>query len=110
MAVLEMAQSSLPDLNDESSFADNIMHAIEKSEKEKALSHTIKQIPFYQKTFFHYVVAAAMTILLMSTGVFQIFTSYVKEIQTSTFAEDKPSITEQLIETIYKQEYEREEE
>lgn len=56
-----------------------------------------KPTPFYQKTIFHYTIAAAMTILFMTSGVFQSIASVVDEVQSPAIVERTPSITEELM-------------
>lgn len=113
MHVLELEKPMLPSLDDTTTFTEGIMQEIVSANKvQKGVSHTHqkKEHPFHKRTFIHYLVAAAMTIIFMSVGVFESFTGYVREVHATTFAENKPSITEQIIETIYKDKKEREEE
>lgn len=111
IAVLNKAP--LPSLNNTSSFTDNIMLEIEKEKGKKnyiPVTEETKERAISQRTVVHYIVACAMTIIFMTTGVFEGFTSYVQNVHAATISEDKPSITEQIIETIYSDKNERKEE
>lgn len=87
LQVVEEQSNDLPALSDEDEFANLIMTKIQDKKKET---------PFYQKTLFHYGVAVAMTITLMSTGVFQSITKYVDRVQ-SPVVQREPSVTEGLV-------------
>jgi predicted anti-sigma-YlaC factor YlaD len=87
-------EDNLPVLSNEADFTDIVMSKVtikhDSIKKEKAA-------PFYQKTIFHYVIAAAMTILLMTTGVFQSITHYVETVQSPHVQEKSPSLTEGIM-------------
>jgi hypothetical protein len=86
-------ESELPVLSNEDEFTDLIMAQVKKAAKHEPEVST----PFYQKTFFHYAIAAAMTILFMSSGVFQSITKYVYTVQSSEITESTPSVTEEFV-------------
>lgn len=89
-------ESLLPVLTNEADFTNQIMAQIEESKPSiKAKIESKKVVPFYQKAIFHYTLAAAMTLLLMTTGVFQSITNYVETVQSS--AQPKSSKTEELV-------------
>lgn len=96
LAAVEVEE--LPDLGDGTAFTDNIMAQLPKGNQRhpdiKAEKSSRKATAFYKKTIFHYSVAAAMTILLMSTGFFQTLTQYAGDVESKQFKEDKASITE----------------
>ncbi|SDY31951.1 hypothetical protein SAMN05421736_101946 [Evansella caseinilytica] len=60
-----------------------------------------RQQPFYKQTVFHYFFAAAMTMLLVSSGVFQSLANYVENIQQEIFSCKDSSITSQLLERAF---------
>ena len=107
MKAVEEQEESFPVMFDDVKITDRIMDEISKlsnSQRSAFLSvdgvsgHRKGNSPtsIYQKPIFHYVVAAAMTIILMSTGVFHSISSYVAGYeQTSQPA--KPSFTKGLM-------------
>jgi hypothetical protein len=59
---------------------------------------TNRKKPFYQQAAFHYLLAAAATLLLTLSGAFQSLASYAKSIESPTqVQEKKPSVTEGVI-------------
>ncbi|PMX96420.1 hypothetical protein C1Y18_36280, partial [Pseudomonas sp. MPR-R5A] len=56
---------------------------------------------FYQKSIFHYGVAAAMTLILMSTGVFQSLTQYAGGVESQGFKEKDTSMTEGIVDKTF---------
>lgn len=55
-----------------------------------------QQKPFYESTIFHYVVAVAMTLTLMASGVFSTMTNLTHSIELNNRIET-PSFTEDLL-------------
>ncbi|OIJ19440.1 hypothetical protein BKP45_13425 [Anaerobacillus alkalidiazotrophicus] len=96
MSVLEAIESSLPDIKEESLFTDQIMQKINEDKIGK-----VAKRPFYEQTFFHYMLAATLTIILMTSGVFQSLTGYIDEVQRTRLSEETPSITNKILETTY---------
>lgn len=91
-AVTEL-ESSLPVLSNADDFTDLVMADV--SQVKKKLPE--KQAPFYQRTSFHYIVAAAMTLLFMTSGVFQSITKYAGAVETPSIDESPPSMTEEIM-------------
>lgn len=91
LQAVDEVESQLPLLTNANDFTNSIMAQVEKTKK------TNTKVAFYQKTAFHYGIAAAMTILFMSSGVFQSITKYVDAVQEPTIEERKPSVTEGLV-------------
>lgn len=94
-AVTEV-ESELPFIANDTHFTDVIMAQVSeiqlpavKSLKEK---RNVKK-RFYQSIVFHYTIAAAMTILLMTTGVFQSLTQYAEHVQNPDFQKKETSMT-----------------
>lgn len=85
-------ENELPVLSNADTFTDSIMAEITTSKP-----NTKNKVPFYQKTVFHYTIAAAITILFMTSGVFQSITNVVGSVQTPNIEEEPPSITEELL-------------
>lgn len=93
LQAVEVFESELPVITDADSFTNSIMAQVsETKEKERET-----KLPFYQKTFFHYTLAAVMTILFMTSGVFQSITNYVDNVQRPYLEERSPSVTEGLV-------------
>lgn len=93
LQAVEEYESELPAISNEAEFTDMIMAQVKQTKKQESESPT----PFYQKTIFHYAVATAMTILFMSSGVFQSITKYVYTVQSSEITESTPSVTEEFV-------------
>lgn len=89
MQAVESQADTLPELSDE--FTDKVVeYVIPKQNKQKSRS-------LFKKSFFHYVIAAAMTIILMSSGIFgqlaQVASNYEEKAET----EQNQSLTEELV-------------
>lgn len=94
----------LPDIIDGTAFTDNIMAQLPiENNIQDTNNETFprKATAFYKKTIFHYGVAAAMTLLLMSTGFFQTLTQYAGDVESKQFKEDKASITEGIMDKTF---------
>jgi anti-sigma factor RsiW len=99
-----VAETELPPMENGSSFTDLVMARISEKAKKTAQPQTSeekKRRPFYQSPLFHYSLAAAMTILLMTTGVFQSITQYAGAVQDPDFQEKKTSVTEGLVDKTF---------
>ncbi|MBY0122205.1 anti-sigma factor [Bacillus sp. S/N-304-OC-R1] len=98
------AEEDLPEIENESGFTDLIMAQIAESKPPVLKAATEKKKrsrPFYQTAIFHYSIAAVMTILLMSTGVFQSITQYTVALQKPSFQEKRTSITEGIVDKTF---------
>ncbi|MBW8349390.1 hypothetical protein K0H71_08035 [Bacillus sp. IITD106] len=67
LKAVEAEEFQMPEMADSSSFADSIMHQV--TELKKPTSKPKRKIS-QKQTIFNYFVAAAVTLVLMSTGVF----------------------------------------
>jgi anti-sigma factor RsiW len=100
-------ESSLPILSNESSFTDLVMADISKQKaagkKTSAPKQTVKaKKPFYQQAAFHYLLAAAATLLLTFSGVFQSLATYASAVEApQNMKEKKPSVTEGVIDKTF---------
>ncbi|WHY86781.1 hypothetical protein QNH39_02580 [Neobacillus novalis] len=97
-------ETSLPILSNESSFTDLVMAEVSKQKevvpntKPGERKPTNRKKPFYQQAAFHYLLAAAATLLLTFSGAFKSLASYAKSIESPTqVQEKKPSVTEGVI-------------
>ncbi|TKC14772.1 hypothetical protein [Robertmurraya kyonggiensis] len=91
LQAVDEVETQLPILTNADDFTNSIMAQVAKTKKSNT------KVAFYQKTAFHYTIAAAMTFLFMSSGVFQSITKYVDAVQEPTIEERKPSVTEGLV-------------
>ncbi|WP_413304211.1 hypothetical protein AA0X95_00485 [Bacillus sp. 1P10SD] len=95
-------ESSLPILSNETSFTDAVMAEVSKKQDvvpdtKNAEQKSIKKKPFYKQAAFHYLLAAAATILLTFTGAFQSLATYANSIETKQIQEKRPSMTEGMM-------------
>ncbi|RIW33987.1 hypothetical protein D3H55_10330 [Bacillus salacetis] len=92
LAAIEAGGTSFPEFSDEARFTEDIMNEVEQY-KERDDSRAGKKQRFYQNAAFHYSVAAAMTIVLMYTGIFQQLIGFAEEFERSS----RPSFTNELM-------------
>ena len=90
LQAVEANESSLPILENDSHFTDLVMADIAKTKPKK-------EAPFYQKAAFHYLLAAAATLLLTFTGVFHSITIFTGGLDHPQTQAKKPSLTEGVI-------------
>ncbi|RLQ93762.1 hypothetical protein [Falsibacillus albus] len=92
MKAVEAWEDDFPAIRDGAAITNSIMDEImqistvispAKEEGYSQQKDKIKTGAFHQKPIFHYVVAAAMTLLLMSSGIFQTISSYVNQFEQS---------------------------
>ena len=107
LQVVEEAEYELPEIENDTEFTDLIMAQIAESRPPSTTDWMNRKErkkgsrPYYQTAIFHYSVAAAMTILLMTTGVFQSITKYTLSIQTPSFQEKRTSVTEGIVDKTF---------
>jgi hypothetical protein len=96
-------ESSLPLLSNESSFTDMVMAGVSKQKEPAAMKPPVKhKKPFYQQAAFHYLIAAAATLLLTFSGVFQSLATYASAIEAPQHIKEKrPSVTEGVIDKTF---------
>lgn len=99
LLAVEDAEDDLPVLTDSLDFTDAIMKQI----NEKPMGQIVpfpkqqKQKRFYETAIFHYAVAAAMTLLFVTTGVFQSLT----DVQGRVFHQEQSSVTEGIVDKTF---------
>ena len=88
LTAIEMEEKHLPYIQNEDHFTNMIMEKVKIEHEdeepiEQNVDHTAltSKQKFYQSAIFHYVVAAAMTFLFMSTGVFSQVIHYVNALE-----------------------------
>ncbi len=91
MQCLEQAGDVLPQLEDQEAFSAAVMMRLEQEmpytrpvEMVPEQTKRKLRIPWIQHPFFHYTVAAAITMILMSTGVFQTLTQHISRFDTAS--------------------------
>jgi hypothetical protein len=99
-------ESSLPVLSNETSFTDLVMAEVSKQKEFTEIPTALKQPvktkkPFYQQAAFHYLIAAAATLLLTFSGVFQSLATYASAIEAPHSKEKKLSVTEGVIDKTF---------
>jgi type IV secretory pathway VirJ component len=116
LMAMELNESSLPILSDMSSFTDAVMAEVSKqptvvpdtisnldimptvpSVPDTKVDTKMKRKPYYQQAVFHYLLAAAATLLLTFSGVFQSLATYANSIEKPAIQEKRPSVTEGVI-------------
>jgi len=83
LKALAYHENQLPVIENEEAFTEKIMTKVGKKQP--------KPVPFYKKATFHYIVAAAATIFLTMTGVFQSISSFVDTVQNPVVTQKKES-------------------
>lgn len=100
-------ESSLPVLTNENNFTDLVMVEVSKQkesiEKTAGVTQPVKtKKPFYQQASFHYLIAAAATLLLTFSGVFQSLATYASAVEAPQHSkEKKPTVTEGVIDKTF---------
>ena len=89
MKMIDRQAEELPVINS-SSFTDEIIAELpQKKVRKKTL---------YQRTLFHYAVAAVITLTLMTTGFFQTITGVVTTVEVSSISKPQQSVSNSLME------------
>ncbi|MEI5907628.1 hypothetical protein WAK64_11230 [Bacillus spongiae] len=89
MSAIESLETDLPTITEPSLYTDELMKKIPFKEADK----TIYRRKWYEDKVFHYLLATAMTFLLMLTGVFSELTNVSSKFEQKT----QPSFTEQVL-------------
>lgn len=107
LQAISVHESSLPVLSNESSFTDLVMEEVSKqkvvNENPVPKKQPVKaKKPFYQQAVFHYLIAAAATLLLTFSGVFQSLATYASAVEApKDMKEKKLSVTEGVIDKTF---------
>ncbi|MFT8319621.1 MAG: hypothetical protein ABF649_01810 [Bacillus sp. (in: firmicutes)] len=87
-------ETALPTISNETAFTDQIMLKLSNEAVEtKFVIKENKRQSFYHSPIFHYTLAAAVTLILMSTGVFQSIVQHTETIQKAEMPSKKESTT-----------------
>ncbi|MEH7382737.1 hypothetical protein V7138_19900 [Bacillus sp. JJ1533] len=90
MELIEVQAEEVPNLENDS-FTDEVVTKLPEKKGKQGKR-------FLQSPIFHYGVAAAVTLTLMSTGVFQSMTGILGTVEASSFSEQKQSVSSNLME------------
>jgi hypothetical protein len=103
MEMLDELQEELPSLENSSAFTEKIMGAWVKPMAESsalveqvAVEEGGRRYRWYEKTIFHYAVAASLTLLIMSSGMFDKLHTGQMELMIPK-KDNLPSFSEQVI-------------
>jgi hypothetical protein len=103
MEMLDELQEELPSLENSSAFTERIMGAWVKPMAESsalveqvAVEEGGRRYRWYEKTIFHYAVAASLTLLIMSSGMFDKLHTGQMELMIPK-KDNLPSFSEQVI-------------
>jgi anti-sigma factor RsiW len=100
-------ESSLPVLSNETDFTDLVMTEVSKQKEFTEIQPTLKQPiktnkPFFQQASFHYLIAAAATLLLTFSGVFQSLATYASAVEAPQHSKEKKlTVTEGVIDKTF---------
>lgn len=101
LEAVENSPIQMPVLSSDSSFTDSIMTQLKESTKEKPKpAHQRKPKSFRKQTMIHYIVAAAMTLLLMSTGIFSQLMTVASAVEKSETEQQTSFVSNILNNTI----------
>ncbi|MEH7245386.1 hypothetical protein V7114_01215 [Neobacillus niacini] len=102
LQALSVHESSLPILSNESNFTNLVMAEVSK-QKEVVIKPLIESKKrFYQQAAFHYLIAAAATLLLTFSGVFQSLATYASAVEAPQHSNEKrSSVTEEVIDKTF---------
>lgn len=91
MRCIEEQSGHLPLLDDGAAFTEKVMKTVRKKK------FSSPRLPFYRRTLFHYGTAAVLTLVLLTSGTFQGILSVVSNVETRAAAEEKSSLSDQLM-------------
>jgi hypothetical protein len=95
LEVLDCEGSGLPNIQNEHYFTDSVLTGIADLKKQTAQVEGKKS--FSQSSVFHYLIAAAMTMVLMLSGVFQSIIKYTDTVQSPQSFQKSTSFSEGII-------------
>jgi predicted anti-sigma-YlaC factor YlaD len=103
MEAIETVQEELPSIEGPSLYTDEVMERIPF--KPDSVKKPVKKL-WYEEKVFHYVLATAMTLILMATGIFgelmKITTEFERGQQSASFTENILNKTTALLDEVEK--------
>lgn len=94
----EATESQLPELQDELQFTNKVMQGIDViKQTDQKKEQPVKKQNRRGQTMVHYILAAAMTLLLMSTGVFSQMMEFSSSFEKIDLKEEPVSFVNELL-------------
>ncbi|NEU31759.1 hypothetical protein GN156_13390 [bacterium LRH843] len=94
MEAIESIQGEIPTIEEPSAYINEVMSRIPFERTTSPIVETEKKKKWYEEKLFHYVLAAAMTFLLMATGVFSELTNVTTQFEQN---HNHSSLTENVL-------------
>jgi hypothetical protein len=93
MQCVEAEEEMIPALLNPKQFADNIMENLPSFDKQPILSKR----KFYESPFFHYGIAAAITLVFMSSGIFTELLNFINLFQAESLSQDSAPVSDTIM-------------
>src|SRR5699024_2863913 len=84
LSVLDEIEQHIPATIQEAAFTDEIMSEVYKLDYNEENPIHLKERTNKNKTIFHYIIASAMTLMLLFSGVFSNFTNILDSFETQS--------------------------
>jgi predicted anti-sigma-YlaC factor YlaD len=100
MKAIELIQDKIPTIEEPSIYTNEVMSQIPFDQaKKNPIIHKEQEIKkrWYEEKVFHYVLATAMTFLLMATGVFSDLTNVTSQFEKNSLSQNQSSFTENVL-------------
>lgn len=118
LEALALCEADLPDMKGAVRFTDMVMEKIGQSagdnpwetgagenarvtDPAKTAREKTEKTPFYNRTAFHFCIAAAATWLFLVTGVFEKVAEIAATVKAPEIEEEAPSLTEELLDKTF---------
>lgn len=105
MEAIESIQDEIPTIEEPSAYTDEIISHIPFEKDTRPIIQKSNKKRWYEEKVFHYLLAAAMTFLLMATGVFTELTNVTTQFEENrqTQAQAQSSFTENVLNILLNQ-------
>jgi predicted anti-sigma-YlaC factor YlaD len=99
MKAIELIQDEIPTIEEPSIYTNEVMSQIPFDKAKNPMIHKEQEIKkrWYEEKLFHYVLATAMTFLLMATGVFSGLTNVTTQFKKNGQLHYQSSFTENVL-------------
>jgi predicted anti-sigma-YlaC factor YlaD len=97
MEAIDSIQDEAPAIEDPSNYTNEVMSTIHFEKAKRPMSEKEIKKRWYEEKVFHYVLATAMTLLLMATGVFSGLTNITTQFEKNSKDQQQSSITENVL-------------
>lgn len=91
MSCIEQHAARMPFLSDGATFTEGVMRVISNKKQPS------ERQPFYRRTLFHYSAAAVITLMLMTSGMFQSIVTVASDVESLAVSKQKTSLSSQLM-------------